>query len=84
MPVKTEATLKAYRVQDQDAEGNVDSDGIYRNFWDQRTWVDVVLRGFQVLEHFVERAPPTIGGFDELTIVIDRTVSKQLTAPDQD
>jgi SAM-dependent methyltransferase len=76
MPVKTPATLRAYGVQDQDAEGNLDSDGIYRNFWDERTWVDDVLHGFHVVEHFVERAPPTIGEFDELTVVIDRSASR--------
>lgn len=76
MPVKTEATLRAYGVRDQEAEGNVDPNGIYRNFWDERTWVEDVLGGFHVVEHFVERAPPTIGGFDEVTVVIDRTASR--------
>lgn len=72
MPVKTEATLRAYRVTEEEAEGNVDPDGIYRNFWDESTWVRDVLRGFHVTERFVDRAPATIGGFDELTLVLDR------------
>ena len=84
MPVKTEATLSAYGVRDQDAERNVDSDGIYRNFWDERTWVDDVLHGFHVVEHRVDRAPPTIGGFDELTVVIDRAPPDRGATPAQD
>lgn len=76
MPVKTEATLRSYRIQDQNAEGNVDAHGIYRNFWDQRTWVEDVLHDFHVVENFVERASPAIGEFDELTVVIDRTPSR--------
>jgi len=75
MPVKTEATLRAYGIRDQQVEGNVDRNGISRNFWDPTTWVQDVLHGFHITEHFVEKAPPTIGEFDELTVVIDRSDS---------
>jgi len=72
MPVRTEATLRTYEVRAEAAEGHVDTHGIYRNFWDERTWVVDILEGFRVVEHFVERAPPPIGEFDELTVVIGR------------
>lgn len=73
MPVKSEATLRAYHVREGKAEGNVDRKGIYRNFWDEKTWVGDVLRGFHVRDHFVEPAPPAIGAFEELTVVLDRS-----------
>jgi len=72
MPVKTEATLKAYGIKKGEAEGNIDEEGIYRNFWDEDTWVNDVLKEFNVVEHFIEKADPAIGGFEEIMIVIKR------------
>ena len=72
MPVKTKATLKAYGVKEGEAEGNIDEEGIYRNFWNENTWVNDVLKEFNVVEHFIEKADPAIGGFEEIMIVIKR------------
>ena len=72
MPVRTADTLTAYGVDEEHAEANVDRYGIYRNFWDEPTWLHDVLRGFRVREHFVEKADVSIGAFDELTVVLTR------------
>jgi len=72
MPVKTEATLKIYKVKEGEAEGYVDNAGIYRNFWDENTWINDVLKGFNIVEHFIEKADSAIGGFEEIFIVIKR------------
>ncbi len=72
MPAKTGATLRAYGVSEEEAERNVDGQGIYRNFWDEDTWVNDVLKGFNVAEHFIEKADPSIGGFEEVMIAIKR------------
>ena len=75
MPVKTKATLKIYKVKEDEAEGHVDNAGIYRNFWDEDTWINDVLKGFNIVEHFIEKADPAIGDFEEIFVVIKRKES---------
>ena len=72
MPVKTERTMKAYGFTEETALNHVTLDGIYRNFWSETEWVNEVLDGFNVVEHFVEPCDPTIGEFDLVYIIIKR------------
>ncbi|MFH1500587.1 MAG: class I SAM-dependent methyltransferase [archaeon] len=72
MPVKSKATLKAYGIKEKETEGHTDSQGIYRNFWDKSTWINDILKDFNIVEYFVEKAAPSLGGFEEIMIVIKR------------
>ena len=47
-------------------------DGIYRNLWDERYWLDEILTEFNVIHHSTTKASEAIGGFLELEIVIVR------------
>ena len=48
-------------------------DGIYRNLWDEKYWLDEILTEFKVVHHSTAKASEAIGGFLELEIVIERT-----------
>lgn len=75
MPVRTGATLKAYGAREEKGCVHVDKEGIYRNFWDEETWIKDILKGFNIVEHFTEKADPSIGDFEEIMIVIKRKQS---------
>ncbi len=47
-------------------------DGIYRNLWDEKYWLEDILVEFNVIHHSTARAMEAIGGFLELEVVIDR------------
>lgn len=73
MPVKTKRTMKSYGFTEQTAL-NSKINGIYRNFWSENEWVNKVLKGFNLVEHFVVPCDPAIGKFDILYIIIKRKV----------
>lgn len=72
MPVKTKATIKHYGFTEKNAVGNVAPNGIYRNFWSEKEWINDIFKGFNIVEHLVKRIHPSIGNFDELFVVIKR------------
>lgn len=72
MPVKTKRTMKHYGFTNKTALNHISFDGIYRNFWSEKEWIDDVLNGFNVVKHFVKKANPIIGNFDEIFIIIKR------------
>lgn len=69
MPVKTKVTLSKYGIIDPAIEWHVDAKGIFRNFWDEKTWVEDILKGFNVVAFETKRSR---WGFDELYLVIKR------------
>lgn len=72
MPVRTEATLKHYKVK-KSGKKEVCIDGIERNLWTGERWVNDILEGYNIAESKVSRCHPKIGNFDELLLVIKRT-----------
>ena len=74
MPVKTEKTMKAYGFTEKTALNNVSHYGIYRNFWSENEWINGVLKGFNVVNHFIAPASQVVGGFDMIHVIIKRKV----------
>lgn len=68
MPVKTNLTMDKYGMS-RDTVSFTDQNGIYRNLWDEETWVNQILKGFNVVEHQVVTSQ---WGFDEVFVVIKR------------
>ena len=52
--------------------GEVWDDGIERNLWSEKFWLENILPDFNVIDHAVARAGEAIGGFLELEVVISR------------
>ena len=72
MPVRTERTMKARGFTKETALDNIDSNGIYRNFWSETEWVNDVLKGYNIVEYFVKPCDPAIGNFDSVYLIIKR------------
>jgi len=73
VPVRTDRTLAAFDAVDQ-PEGNVDKEGIYRNFWTPEYWKTDILKGYHIVG---EINPVALKGtkkmkFDSLVCVVTK------------
>jgi SAM-dependent methyltransferase len=73
MPVLTTNTLRHYGLDGVD--GAVFADGIHRNLWTERDWLDRVLRGYEIPSSSVLPMGDDGQGPDELLVVIRRADS---------
>jgi len=73
VPVRTPRTLKAFGAEEQ-SEGHIDGEGIYRNFWTPEYWKHDVMAGHTIVD---EIHPVALKGkkkmeFDSLVCVVSR------------
>lgn len=68
MPIAVGDVKSKYK----DYEKRICKDGIYRNLWTADYWVNNVFKGYNILKKQVDKADESIGGFDEILIVIGR------------
>jgi SAM-dependent methyltransferase len=57
IPVKTERSMRD-GFTESSASNGTDDDGIHRNFLSEDEWVNTVLKGYNIVEHFVEQRCP--------------------------
>ncbi len=66
MPILTDENLdEMYK----DYEKRICNDGIYRNLWTEKEWLEI-LKDFNIVKHRVFEKNPTFGKFKEMMIVI--------------
>ena len=72
MPINTEHNKSIYDFTQETAINHI-KDGILRNFWTEDEWLDI-LKDFNVIHSKIKRCHTKIGQFDEMIIVIKRSV----------
>lgn len=51
--------------------GEVWENGMQRNLWEADYWINNILDGFNIVKHKESKASEAIGGFPELTVIIE-------------
>ncbi|MFH1063658.1 MAG: class I SAM-dependent methyltransferase [Candidatus Woesearchaeota archaeon] len=47
-------------------------DGMYRNLWTETYWIKDILKGYNILEHSIQKMHSSLGDFDLLYVVVGR------------
>jgi len=68
MPILTNENIKDIY---KDYEKRICKDGLYRNLWTEKEWLEI-LKEFNIVRHHVFDKNPTFGKFKEIIIVIER------------
>jgi len=70
VPINTPATLETFKVEGN-PEGNVDENGIYRNFWEPEFWEQEIFKEHNVVDkRLCSGASGTIGRIDMVVFAI--------------
>lgn len=72
MPVRTERPMKSHGFAESGASNGTDGNGIHRNFLSEDEWVNIVLKDYNIAEHFVESRGPDARNFQLVYLFIKR------------
>ena len=69
VPIATPETLKSFKAQ-ENPEGHIDENGIYRNFWTSKFWEEEIFKDYQILEKRFSTNHASFGQVDMVTFVV--------------